>query len=173
MHAEVEGGFAATNPRAGAPLWDDPTVFGQVVGHHLDPFGCAGPTETDLFVDLIPEDAVKRRGDRIEASYYGRTTSTGDKRVRLYFGDLDLFDSGVITEVGEWELWLTICWTTDDHMLSSVKFFGPSSGVRVVHREHAGILPNRSRSLRLTGQADASDGVMVRLGLVETRPDGV
>jgi hypothetical protein len=70
---------------------------GSIFNHFADA-GNTSTTETDLYSDSIPANALGTNGDKLEFTYgciFVNSTST--KQLKLYFGGTAIFDTGALT----------------------------------------------------------------------------
>lgn len=162
--------------KAGTSTGQIAKVGGTIFSYITDA-GNSTTTETDLYSDSIPANALATSKDKIEARYAGEFVSSGTatRQLKCYFGGTAIFDTGAlsISLSADWDMEVLIIRVSASVVRYSVKLntTGASSTVYANVGELTGLTLSNANILKITGQAGgvgaASNDIVAKLGTVE------
>lgn len=154
--------------------------FGGVIFDHFADAGNSTTTETDLYSDTIPANALNANGQKIIAEYGGVFVSSGTatREIKIYFGGTAIFDTGALTLSlsSAWTAYTTIIRVSATVIRYMVSFTteGAALSAYTAVGELTGLTLSNTNVLKITGQAAgigaATGDITAKLGTVSWEP---
>lgn len=168
---QVDPGNKETTVRGGVAEFDGNWYFshygalrfaigGTLFDHYADAGNSHATNEIDLYSDTLPGGAFRADGDKITAKYVGVfVNSASTKRLRLYFGGTQIFDSTALTVTAatNWEInVMIVCESrSSSNVRCSVTMMDSNTGTTTlpIYTRITGISLSNTKILKITGQA--------------------
>ncbi len=155
------------------------SAIGGTTFDHSGDVGSVTTGETDLYSDSIVGNTFSFDNDKIHAVYAGTfVNSASTKRLRVYFGGTNIFDSTALTvsATASWEIEVNCMRDSSTTVKCSTKLNDTAASVtsEANYARVTGLTLSNGQILKITGQAAggtaATNDVVAKFGYVEFKP---
>lgn len=153
---------------------------GGTIFDHFTDAGNATTTETDLYSDTIPANALNINSDKLDAEYGGVFVSSGTatRQIKIYFGGSVIFDTGALTLSlsAAWTAYVTLIRVSATVIRYMISFAteGAALSAYTSVGELTGLTLSNANILKITGQAAgigaATNDIVAKMGTVKWLP---